>query len=236
MNAIDELRNELKQIQTRKKEEFLKGFFKSYEGGYGGDDNFYGITVPVQRTIAKKYKDLNFEELNKLIHSKYHEERLIALFILISQYKNGDKHIKKKIYDFYVANRKGVNNWDLVDSSADKIMGDYLLDKDKLILFTFAKSSNLWDKRIAIIATFQFIKKGETKYTYQISEILLQDTHDLIHKAVGWMLREAGKRVSEKELEHFLKKHYKTMPRTALRYAIEKFPEKRRKEYLRGEV
>lgn len=213
----------------------LQRFFKTGKGDYGEGDIFYGIKVPVQRGIAKLFKDLSLIDLKKLIHSKVHEERLIAAFILIDQFKEGDHKKKKVIYDFYLKNRKGINNWDLVDLSAPKIVGAYLIDKEKDLLYKFARSEDLWEKRISIISTQAFIREHYFEDTLKISEILLNDKHDLIHKAVGWMLREVGNRDLKTE-EEFLQKHYKTMPRTMLRYAIEKFPEKKRKSYLEGNI
>lgn len=213
----------------------LQRFFKTGKGDYGEGDIFYGIKVPVQRVIAKLFKDLSLIDLKKLIHSKVHEERLIAAFILIDQFKEGDHKKKKVIYDFYLKNRKGINNWDLVDLSAPKIVGAYLIDKEKDLLYKFARSEDLWEKRISIISTQAFIREHYFEDTLKISEILLNDKHDLIHKAVGWMLREVGNRDLKTE-EEFLQKHYKTMPRTMLRYAIEKFPEKKRKSYLEGNI
>ena len=213
----------------------LQRFFKTGKGEYGEGDIFYGIKVPVQRTIAKRFKDLAFEDLKVLISAKVHEERLIAAFILVDQYKKGDEKKKKIVFDFYLKNRKGINNWDLVDLSAPKIVGAYLIDKEKDLLYKFAVSKDLWEKRIAIISTQTFIREHFFEDTLNISEILLQDKHDLIHKAVGWMLREVGNRDLETE-EEFLKKHYKTMPRTMLRYAIEKFPEQKRIAYLKGKI
>lgn len=196
---------------------------------------FYGIKVPVQRTIAKKFKDLAFDDLKALINSKVHEERLIAAFILVDQYKRGNEKKKKAVFDFYLKHRKGINNWDLVDLSAPKIIGEYLLDKEKDLLYKFANSKDLWEKRIAILSSFAFIREHFFEDALKISEILLNDKHDLIHKGVGWMLREIGKRDIETE-EEFLKKYYHNMPRTMLRYAIEKFPEKKRKNYLEGRI
>lgn len=213
----------------------LQRFFKTGKGDYGEGDIFYGIKVPVQRGIAKLFKDLSLIDLKELINSKVHEERLIAAFILIDQFKEGDHKKKKVIYDFYLKNRKGINNWDLVDLSAPKIVGAYLIDKEKDLLYKFARSEDLWEKRISIISTQAFIREHYFEDTLKISEILLNDKHDLIHKAVGWMLREVGNRDLKTE-EEFLQKHYKTMPRTMLRYAIEKFPEKKRKSYLEGNI
>ncbi len=213
----------------------LQRFFKTGKGEYGEGDIFYGIKVPEQRTISKQFKDLSFADIKKLILSKVHEERLIAAFILVDQYKRGDEKKKKSVYDFYLKNRKGINNWDLVDLSAPKIVGAYLIDKQKDLLYKFANSKDLWEKRISIISTQAFIREHFFEDTLNISKTLLGDKHDLIHKAVGWMLREIGNRDLETE-EEFLKKHYKTMPRTMLRYAIEKFPEQKRLAYLKGKI
>lgn len=210
-------------------------FFRTSKGEYGEGDVFLGLTVPQQRKIAKQFKDLSLLDIEKLLQSKYHEFRLVALIILVDQYQKADEKEQKHIVDFYIKHKDRVNNWDLVDTSAHKILGDWLLDRDKKKLYSFAKSKHLWTKRIAIVATAAFIREGKLKNTFAISEILLHDEHDLIHKAVGWMLREAGKK-DMVQLEAFLQKHYKTMPRTMLRYAIEKFPEKKRRLYLKGFV
>lgn len=213
----------------------LQRFFKTGKGEYGEGDIFFGIKVPVQRTIAKQFIELVLGDLKILLASKVHEERLIAVFVLIEQFKKADDKKRKIIFDFYLKNKKGINNWDLVDLSAPKIVGNYLIDKEKDLLYKFARSKDLWEKRIAIISTQPFIRQHWFEDTLQISEILLHDKHDLIHKAVGWMLREIGNRDMETE-EVFLKAHYKTMPRTMLRYAIEKFPEKKRKAYLESKI
>ena len=217
---------------------------------YGEGDVFLGITVPEARKIAIKYKDLDFSSIRKLLHSKIHEERLIALLILVDNFKNGSNLEKKEIFDFYLSNTKDINNWDLVDLSADKIVGEYLLSVlgsqlseigksvnplASQILLKLANSKNIWERRIAVMATYQFIKNNMFNETLKLSEILLQDKHDLIQKAVGWMLREVGKRDLKTE-EEFLEKHYKKMPRTMLRYAIERFPEKLHRAYLKSRV
>lgn len=191
--------------------------------------------VPVQRSIAKKYKELSLKEIKELLDSKFHEERLIALFILVEQFKKGDEQKKEDIFTFYHLHRKRINNWDLVDLTADRISGSYLLDKDKTILYKLAESKNIWDRRVAVMSTFHFIKYDSFDDALGIAEILLHDKHDLIHKAVGWMLREIGKRDITTE-EGFLEKHYKKMLRTMLRYAIEKFSEKKRLAYLKGNI
>lgn len=212
--------------------ELLMGFFKTGKGQYGEGDEFLGIKVPQQRILAKKYVDLSLSDIQTLLNHKIHEFRLVALFILVLKYKKTDERGKKEIVDFYLKNTKRINNWDLVDSSAGYILGEYLADKDKSILYRFAKSKNLWERRIAIIATQGFIRRNQYEDTIKIAEILLRDDHDLIHKAVGWMLREVGNRNLGAELK-FLDKYYKEMPRTMLRYAIEKFPKSQRAFYMR---
>jgi len=235
-NNLRKLECELVSHGNKEKAQILSHFFKTGRGEYGEGDIFLGITVPVSRNIARKYQELSFEEIAKLFESKFHEERLVALLILVQKYKlaslKKDLVQKKKIYNFYLTKTKYINNWDLVDLSSHYIVGNYLIDKDRKILDKLAKSKNLWEKRIAIISTFAFIYKGEADYTFRIVRILLNDKHDLIHKACGWMLREVGKRVSGEKLESFLKENSKKMPRTMLRYAIEKLPEEKRKYYL----
>jgi len=231
MQSLKQLKKELNKLADKKQAVILSGFFKTGSGQYGEGDIFLGIKVPVQRAVSKKYVGLNFKDLAELLNSKIHEYRLIALMILLSQYKKTDELGKKKIAEFYLKNTKNINNWDLVDLSCHYILGDYLLDKNRRILYKLAGSKNLWEKRIAIISTFAFIRNKQFSDTLKISEILLNDKHDLIHKAVGWMLREAGKRDGG-VLENFLNKHYKIMPRTMLRYAIEKLSDKKRKFYL----
>jgi 3-methyladenine DNA glycosylase AlkD len=233
--SLSEIRKEISKQKNPKQAVILQRFFKTGKGEYGEGDVFYGIKVPVQRTIAKQFKDLSLDGIKMLILSEVHEERLIAAFILVDQYKKGDEKKKKIVFDFYLKNRKGINNWDLVDLSAPKIVGEHLLNKEKELLYKFARSKDLWEKRIAILSTQTFIREHFFEDTLNISEILFQDKHDLIHKAVGWMLREIGNRDMQVE-EEFLVKHYKKMPRTMLRYAIEKFPEKKRKDYLEGRI
>ena len=228
---LNEIKHDLQKLANPKKAKILSGFFKTGKGQYGEGDIFLGITVPEQRKIAKKYTSLTLREIQELLSSDIHEHRLTALFVLIDKYKKSDSIGKKEIFEFYLNNTKKINNWDLIDLSAEKILGTYLLEKDKSILHTLAKSNNLWEKRIAILSTFQFIKNNKFEDTLKIAELLLDDNHDLIHKAVGWMLREIGKRNQAAE-EQFLKKHCKEMPRTTLRYAIERFDENKRKLYL----
>ena len=223
----------MKKLANPKQAKLLQRFFKTGKGEYGEGDIFLGIKVPEQRKIAKKYPDLSLKEIQELLLSKIHENRLTSLFVLIEQYKKSDEKGKKEIFGFYLKNTKNINNWDLVDLSAPKIVGDYLLDKNRSILYKLAKSKSLWERRISILSTAAFIWNNEYKDTLKISGILLNDKHDLIHKGVGWMLREVGKRVSQEKEEEFLRKHYKKMPRTMLRYAIERFSEKKRKFYMK---
>lgn len=211
----------------------LQRFFKTGPGDYGEGDIFLGIKIPNLRQAIKKFKDISFDDILIVLSSKYHEERMLALFLLVEKYKKANDKDKKTIVNIYLKNTKYINNWDLVDLSAHHILGAYLFDKEKDILFKFAKSNNLWKKRIAIITTFYFLRRGEFGPTFQIAEILMNDKHDLIHKGVGWMLREVGNRDIGAE-EEFLLCFYKQMPRTMLRYAIEKFPEEKRQAYLKG--
>ncbi|MFH1412582.1 MAG: DNA alkylation repair protein [bacterium] len=227
---LTRLKQELDKLKNPGKAKILARFFKTGKGEYGENDKFLGIIVPDQRSIAKKYKDLSLFEIKKLLSSPWHEHRLTGALILTYKYPKADN--KKEIVDFYLKNSHAFNNWDLVDLTAPNIIGDYLLDKDRSVLYKLAKSNNLWTKRIAILATFAFIKQGDFIDCLRISKILLKDKHDLIHKAVGWMLREAGKR-DIKVLKKFLDQNIKQMPRTMLRYAIERLPEKRRQFYLK---
>lgn len=229
------IKKELGKLASLKQAQVLQRFFKTSPGEYGEGDIFLGIKVPVQRQVVKKYyKDLSLSEIHKLLRTKVHEYRLVALLILVAKFnvENISAAEKKKIYDLYLKNTAYVNNWDLVDLSAPNIVGVYLLDKPRAVLYKLVKSKDLWERRIAILATFTFIRNNDFKDTLRIAKILLQDEHDLIHKAVGWMLREVGKRDQETE-EKFLRKHYRAMPRTMLRYAIEKFEEAKRLAYLK---
>ncbi len=231
---MNQLQKELKKYVNMEKARFLPTFFKTGKGEYGEGDIFIGVVVPDIRKVAVKFeKNISMSDLQTLLDSKIHEERLLALLILVEKSKKASE--KKKITEFYFKNTKNINNWDLVDLSAPKIVGAYLFDKDRSILYKFARSNHLWEKRIAIVATYYFIQRNQLKDTLNISEILLNDKHDLMHKAVGWMLREVGKKDLNAE-EQFLKKYYKKMPRTMLRYAIEKFPESKRKAYLSGKI
>ncbi len=226
---LSQLKQDLNNLADKEKAVILSKYFKTGKGQYGEGDSFLGITVPDQRKIAKKYLSLVLEDLENLLQSNIHEHRLTALLILVEKFK---KNHEKNIVDFYLKNIKFVNNWDLVDLSAPNILGKYLFDKNKDILYKLAKSNSLWERRISIISTYTFIKNNNFQDTLEISKILLNDSHDLIHKALGWMLREVGKKDLNLELE-FLNKYKKEMPRTALRYAIEKFDEEKRKFYLK---
>lgn len=251
---MEKVLKELKKHANKDKAKILSRFFKTGPGQYGEGDKFLGITVPVSRKIAQKYGDLTFPEISKLLKNEYHEVRLVALLILVHKYKklSTASHRsdlweagRKKIVEFYLKHTRYINNWDLVDLSAHYIVGDYLYshhfaqralllrqEEKKQILEKLAKSENLWERRIAIISTFAFIYKEESEWTKKIVTMLLEDEHDLIHKACGWMLREIGKRVSEKELIEYLDKYWSKMSRTMLRYAIERLPESKRQYYL----
>ncbi len=233
MPKILELKKELKINKNKKQAKILASFFKTGKGEYGEGSIFLGIKVPLLRKIANKYLELDFKDLQNLLNNKIHTYKFIALIILVNKYKKGDDKLKKIIYNFYIKNLKNINNWDLVDISCYHIVGNFLLNKSKerIILYKLVKSRNLWFRRIAIISTFIFIKNNKFKDTLKISKLLLNDKEDLINKAVGWMLREVGKR-NQKLLEEFLKKNYQNMSRTTLRYAIERFEEKKRKYYL----
>jgi len=232
MTNLQKIENDLKAYENKEKALHHLRFFRTGKGEYGEGDKFLGITVPQQRKLAKKYKDIDLKDLQKLIENDYHEYRLTALIILVNKYKKAlVENEKKKIIDFYLANTKYINNWDLVDTSAE-ILGAYYEDRDKQQLLTLAKSKDLWEQRISIIATYYLIKQHNFDLTLEIAHILVHHKHDLIHKAVGWMLREVGNRDMNKEVG-FLNKYYKSMPRTMLRYAIEKFPEEQRKYYLK---
>jgi 3-methyladenine DNA glycosylase AlkD len=226
-----EVQKELKSLGTPERAKTSLWYFKTDPGQYGEGDIFYGVSVPDQRKIAKKYSELPLPEITKLLKSKYHESRLTALFILVLKYRKGADKEKQTLAKYYISNKKYINNWDLVDSSAPYIYGHYLLDKDKKVLHDLARSPILWDRRIAILSSAWFIREGNFEDTLKLAKILLDDKEDLIHKAVGWMLREIGKKSPVIE-EKFLEKYYKQMPRTMLRYAVERFPEEKRKKYL----
>ena len=234
MNTIN-IKEALKQKANPNHAVILQRFFKTGPGEYGEGDIFIGIKVPELRKTAKEFREIPIAEVEDLLKSEIHEERLTALMILIFKYEKEDEGGKENIFKKYLKNTKYINNWDLVDLSAPQIVGDYLYDRDKSVLAKLASSKSIWERRIAVLATFHFIKNYQFDSTLQIAKLLLYDDHDLIHKAVGWMLREIGKRELETE-EQFLKANYKQMPRTMLRYAVEKFPEKKRKDYLLGKI
>lgn len=230
--TLQDLHKDIEMLADAGQAVILQRFFKTGKGQYGEGDIFLGIKVPVQRKLAKEYRNLPINDVIRLLQSKIHEHRLAALLIMIQKYQTADAKARKTIFNLYLKHRKWINNWDLVDLSAPNIVGSYLLDKNRAILYSLAKSKSLWDKRIAILATFEFIKADDAKDTFHIAEILLNDGHDLIHKAVGWMLREVGKRIGQSTEETFLKKHYRQMPRTMLRYAIERFPLPMKRRYM----
>ena len=230
-----DVQKRLKKLGNKEHAAVSQRFFKTGPGEYGEGDIFIGIRVPVLRKLVKEYKDLPVSEIKILLRSPIHEERLLAILLFVHKFTKGDDDGKKNIYDLYLNSTEFINNWDLVDTSAEHIVGEYLMDKSKRPLYRLAKSNNLWERRIAIMATFHFVKRHEFSETLKISSMLLADRHDLIHKATGWMLREIGKRDLNTE-EAFLKEHYNKMPRTMLRYAIEKFPEKIRQGYLKGSI
>lgn len=232
--------NELKKVSDPKKAEVYLRFFKTGKGEYGEGDKFLGITMPNLHKLARRYfKDSGFKVLKKSLESKFHEERMFALLVLVYKYelatKIKDKKLQKEIFDFYLKHRKYINNWDLVDVTAPKIVGHFLYNYDRKskVLEKLAESKKLWDRRIAIISLFYFIRQRECKNALVMYKKLLNDERDLIHKAIGWMLREIGKNCGEKVLEDFLIKNKSKMARTILRYAIERFPENKRKFYLK---
>jgi 3-methyladenine DNA glycosylase AlkD len=231
--VLEAITRDLNALADPDKARILSRFFKTGKGQYGEGDIFLGIPVPQQRIIAKRHRDLALADLRELLSSSVHEHRLVSLLVLIARYRREDGPGRKQVFDFYLRNTARINNWDLVDLSAQHILGDYLLDKDRAVIYRLAEAANLWERRMAIMSTFAFIRKGQFEDTFNIAARLLYDKHDLIHKATGWMLREIGKRDLEAE-EEFLLKYFKEMPRTMLRYAIERFEDKKRKFYLRG--
>jgi len=234
--TVSKLKQTLRAHKDPKKAKVLQGFFKTGPGEYGEGDKFLGIKVPILRSIAQQFLALKLEQLSDLIDASFHEERLVTLLILVERYKKyDDEALREEIYEFYCRHMDSINNWDLVDLSAQYIVGHYLFARKKTILKEWAKDPNLWVRRIAIVSTHYFIRQNQFSETLKIAKLLLNDQEDLIHKAVGWMLREVGKRNLGEE-EKFLKQHYQKMPRTMLRYAIERFPEKKRQAYLKGTI
>lgn len=232
---LEGARAALREEADESKAGFLRQYFKTGPGEYGEGDRFIGVRVPVTRSIAKRYRELSLGDTLTLLKSEIHEERFLALVILTEKYRRGTVDEQSEIYREYRRHTNFINNWDLVDMSADKIVGAYLENRSRAPLYASAGSELLWERRIAIMATFHFIRNSEFAETLKIVGMLLADSEDLIHKAVGWMLREVGKR-DRKVGESFLKKHYRRMPRTMLRYAIEKFPEDLRRQYLDGAI
>lgn len=233
--TAEDVYTHLEELGSPEDAAFLQRYFKTGPGEYGEGDRFFGIRVPASRKVARHYRGLPLEEAEKLLGSEMHEARLVALMILIDAYDRGNDATRKNIYDLYLGNTARVNNWDLVDTSAAQIVGRHLAERSKRTLRTLARSAMLWERRIAIIATAHYIKQGKFDETFAIATMLLDDREDLIHKAVGWMLREIGNRDRAAE-ENFLREHYRSMPRTMLRYAIERFPEELRQGYLRGTI
>ena len=230
---ISEILARLEHLKNEEKARILQAFFKTGPGQYGEGDVFLGIAVPVLRKLAGEYPNASRETTLTLLSHPFHEARLFALLLLIQDFRHGTAATRQEIFDAYLDHTRFINNWDLVDLSAPQIVGTHLVDRARTRLISLAKSSLLWERRIAIVATFHFIRNKEFTDTLRISDLLLQDREDLIHKAVGWMLREVGKRDHEL-LEGFLKDRHQVMPRTMLRYAIEKFPEAKRRKYLKG--
>jgi 3-methyladenine DNA glycosylase AlkD len=230
-----ELQARLRSLSNPEAAAFAARFFKTGPGEYGEGDVFLGLRVPPMRKLAREYRTLPIDQTIVLLQSEVHEDRLVALLILIDQSSKGRLTVRKEIYELYLANTRYVNNWDLVDVSAPTIVGGYLVDRSRKPLDRLARSERLWERRISIVATGHFIRLGDFEDTLRLAERLLCDREDLIHKAAGWMLREVGKR-NESVLEEFLRRHGRTMPRTMLRYAIERFPEAKRKAFLRGEL
>jgi len=232
INHIDAV-EALHSLGNPQRAHLLRGYFKTGPGEYGEGDLFLGITMPEARSTAKRFARLPLREVCELLHSPFHEARMVALLILCHQYRRGNEELRKEIYRIYLENTRFINNWDLVDASAPKIVGPYLEKRDRGTLYSLAASSLLWERRIAIMATFHFIRLDDYTDALEIAHNLIHDREDLIHKAVGWMLRETGKRNRSVE-EEFLQKYYTRMPRTMLRYAIERFPEGLRRRYLEG--
>jgi 3-methyladenine DNA glycosylase AlkD len=226
------LEQELKEAGDPDRAASLAGFFKSGKGEYGEGDRFLGITVPVQRKIALGYRALSLADVDRLLRSRWHEFRSVALAILVAKYERGTTAEREEIFGFYLTHTARINNWDLVDGSAPYIVGEHVKRGARGKLEALARSGNLWERRIAMVATLRLVKSGQVEEALRIAEMLLDDRHDLIHKAIGWVLREVGK-VSDAELTGFLRTHYERLPRTALRYAIERFPPDERKKWLR---
>jgi 3-methyladenine DNA glycosylase AlkD len=234
LTEFEAIISELRSRSDPEKAKSLSRYFKTGPGEYGEGDRFLGLAVPQVRKVAKAHPHASKRDISKLLSSAYHEERFTALLIMVEQYRRGDERTKKHIFDLYLASTSRINNWDLVDLTAPHIVGSYLFERDRLVLMNLALSKNLWERRISILSTAYFIQRGESEETLRISKLLLHDPHDLIHKAVGWMLREVGNRCSPAAERRFLDKHVSTMPRTMLRYAIERFPADLRSHYMQA--
>lgn len=235
LNYKDALRR-LKALENKSKAKVYQNFFKTGKGQYGEGDKFLGLSAPQVQTLSEEFTDISLDEVLKLLKGGFHEERALAMRVLVNKFKKSSEKQKKEIAKFYLKNSKSINNWDLVDVSAYKILGPYAEMVGTDFLFDLAKSDNLWQRRISIISTFYFINKKEFSLTFEISKILLGDREDLMHKAVGWMLREVGKKCGEQIEETFLIENYDKIQRTTLRYAIEHFEEGKRKKFLLGDV
>jgi 3-methyladenine DNA glycosylase AlkD len=236
VNTLQNVHAEVRRLADPEKAKLLQRFFKTGPGQYGEGDVFAGITVPAIRKLVGKYRDISLGDTVKLLQSPVHEERLLALLMLVEKCRRGDDATRKRIYGLYLKNTRFINNWDLVDLSAGHVVGAYLDGTDRAPLYRLARSKSLWERRIAILATFYDIRQGRPDHTLALADELLSDRHDLIHKAVGWMLREVGKRCSPDTLREFLRTRYRAMPRTMLRYAIERFPAGERAAYLSGTI
>ncbi len=232
--TAEDVKDALQEHASPEDAVFLQRFFKTGDGQYGAGDTFIGVRVPQTRAVCKKFAALPLAEVEKLLASEVHEHRLAAVILLADAYKKADEPTRKEIYDFYLAAvyEGRVNNWDLVDASAEFIIGEYLYDKPRDLLFRLAKSESVWQRRVAMLSSFGFIKKGDATTALELAEVLLHDPHDLIQKAVGWMLREAGKRCDEKLLTDFLETHAAVMPRTTLRYAIERLSPAQKADFM----
>lgn len=233
--SLTKIREELAGLADERVARSSLRFFKTGPGQYGEGDRFRGIRVPALRGLAKKYQETSLPDAARLLGSPFHEDRLLALLILVRLYAKGDEAERSEVYDLYLKSTGFINNWDLVDASAEHVVGAHLWERERAPLYRLAASGSLWERRISVVATFHFIRRREYAETLRLARLLLSDAEDLIQKAVGWMLREVGKRELAAE-ENFLLENYRTMPRVMLRYAIERFPEERRRQYLRGEV
>ena len=222
---------QMKAIATPARAKALARFFKTGPGEYGEGDEFLGVTMQQLRTLAKE-AELPVDEADALLASEWHEARMLALLALVRAYHRGDEETRARIYELFLARTARINNWDLIDVTVEHVIGRHLLERSREPLFALARSSSLWERRIAVLSTFAFIKRGEAGPTLRIAEMLLEDEHDLIHKGVGWMLREIGEKCSKRELTAFLDRHAATMPRTMLRYALEKLPAAERRRYM----